>query len=320
VTTQSDPAQSQAQRLETPVTPLASPFAGGGLVDVFRRRYLLRLLVQKEIRSRYQGSLLGLLWSYVQPLVRFCMYFFVIGLVLGLHKSIPNFAIHMFAAIVGVHFFTETFSAGTRSIVKNKAIVRKMAMPREMFPVATVIVSAVNSFPQLLILFIGSVAVGWKPDLEGLFAALLGFSIITVLGTALALLFAAMNVFFRDFQNIVSTFTIFTHWIVPMIYPFSKFAKSGLAATAFYAVYLANPLTIGVLLMQRAFWVPTLPTCVPGGPQICLQDGDPSSVGFPDLPRHLFLLGWGMLGASLVILVLCQIAFSRLETKFAERL
>ena len=324
MTTQSDPAQAQSQassqRLEAPATSLVSPFAGGGLVDVFRRRYLLRLLVQKEIRSRYQGSLLGLLWSYVQPLVRFCMYFFVIGLVLGLHKSIPNFAIHMFAAIVGVHFFTETFSTGTRSIVKNKAIVRKMAMPREMFPVATVIVSAVNSFPQLLILFIGSVAVGWKPDPEGLFAALLGFSIITVLGTSLALLFAAMNVFFRDFQNIVGTFTIFTHWIVPMIYPFSKFAKSGLAATALYGIYLANPLTIAVLLMQRAFWVPTLPTCTPGGPKICLQNGDPSSIGFPDLPHHLFLMGWGMLGASLVILVLCQIAFSRLETKFAERL
>ncbi len=92
--------------------------------------------MQKEIQARYQGSLLGLLWSYVQPLVRFCMYFFVIGLVLGLHKTVPNFAIHMFAALIGVHFFTETFSSGTRSIVRNKAIVRKMAMPREMFPVA----------------------------------------------------------------------------------------------------------------------------------------------------------------------------------------
>src|SRR3982750_802652 len=80
-------------------------FAGGGLFGVFRRRYLLKLLVQKEVRSRYQGSILGLLWSYIQPLVRFCMYFFVIGLVLGLHKDVPNFAIHMFAAIVGVRFF-----------------------------------------------------------------------------------------------------------------------------------------------------------------------------------------------------------------------
>ncbi len=301
--------------------PLASPFAGGGLVDVFRRRYLLKLIVQKEIQARYQGSLLGLLWSYVQPLVRFCMYFFVIGLVLGLHKEVPNFAIHMFAGLVGVHFFTETFSTGTRSIMRNKAIVRKMAMPREMFPVASVIVSAINSFPQVLILFIGAVVVGWKPDPGGILAAFLGLAIITVLGTALALLFSAMNVFFRDFQNIVATLQMFTHWIVPMIYPFSKIAESSIAGTWLYYLYLANPLTIGVLLLQRAFWVPTIPACGPDATtEVCLPGGDPSALGFPSLPEHLFLLGWGMLAASLVILVLCQIAFSKLEGKFAERL
>jgi len=298
--------------------PLVSPFAGGGLVDVFHRRYLLRLIVQKEVRARYQGSLLGLAWSYVQPLVRFSMYFFVIGLVLGLHKNVPNFAIHMFAAIVGVHFFTETFTSGTRSIVRNKAIVRKMAMPREMFPVASVIVSAVNSFPQLLILFVASIVVGWRPDPGGIVAALLGVAIITVLGTALALLFSGMNVFFRDFQNVVATFTLFTHWIVPMIYPFAKLAQSGLGRnTVFYDLYLSNPLTVGVLLLQRAFWLPTAVGQRFEGHQLSTHI---EKIGYPYMPHHLLLLGWGMLLASLVVLVLCQKAFRRLEGKFAERL
>jgi ABC-2 type transport system permease protein len=320
VTTQSDAPRVHSLEAAA-AAPLVSPFASGGLAEVFRRRYLLRLIVRKELSARYQGSLLGVLWSYVQPLVRFCMYFFVIGLVLGLHKSVPNFAIHMFSAIVGVHFFTETFSSGTRSIVRNKALVRKMAMPREMFPVGSMLVSAVNTFPQLLILFIGSIAVGWRPDMQGIFAGVLGFAIITVLGCALALLFAAMNVFFRDFQNIVATFTIFIHWIVPMIYPFGKFASSGMASTIFYPIYLSNPLTVGVLLIQRAFWIPTLPGCgtVRSG-TICLPHNDPSQVGFPTLPHHIFLLGWGMLAVSLVILVLCQRAFTRLEGNFADRL
>jgi ABC-2 type transport system permease protein len=308
--------------LQPPDAPLVSPFhASGGLVDVFRRRYLLRLIVQKQLAQRYQGSLLGLMWSYVQPLVRFCMYFFVIGLVLGLHKSVPNFAIHMFAAIVGVHLFTESFQLGTRSLVSNKAILRKMAMPREMFPVAAVLVAGVDAFPQLLILLVGAIAVGWSPDPAGVAAAVLGLSIIVVLGVALALLFSSMNVFFRDFQNIVSTFTIFTHWIVPMIYPFSKLATSGIANTWLYQLYLANPLTIAVLLLQRAFWVGTLPACNPGhGPRICLEHGDPNSVGFPDLPDHLYMRGVIMLLASFVVLGLCQMVFSKLEVKFAERL
>jgi ABC-type polysaccharide/polyol phosphate export permease len=316
VTTHPDAAS--ATSLQPAEAGLASPFAGGGLLDVFRRRYLLKLLVQKEVRSRYQGSILGLMWSYIQPLVRFCMYFFVVGLVLGLHKDVPNFAIHMFAAIVGVHFFTETFSSGTRSIVKNKAIVRKMAMPREMFPVSAVIVSAINTFPQLLILFVAAVAVGWRPDPVGLLAGVLGIAIITVLGTALALLFAGMNVFFRDFQNIVATFTLFTHWIVPMIYPFERLATSGLASNSlFYAAYLSNPLTIAVLLLQRAVWIPTTLGKGSGANRFPSNVDD---IGFPILPHHYMLLGWLSLVVSGVILVLCQLAFQRLEGKFAERL
>jgi ABC-2 type transport system permease protein len=294
-----DPAQADA-------APLIPPSSAGGLVDVFRRRYLLRLLVRKEIQARYQGSVLGLMWSYVLPLVRFCMYFFVIGLVLGLHKNVPNFAIHMFSAIVFVSYFTETFSSGTRSIVRNKAIVRKMAMPREMFPVAAVIVSAIHTFPQLLILFVGAIATGWSPDLAGILAGLLGAAIITVFGTALALLFSAANVFFRDFQNIVATFTIFTHWAVPMIYPFQKLMDSSMGGTWIEQVYLANPLAEAVLLMQRCFWVPTSP--------------DPAATARADMPADLWTRGLIMLGVTFVVLGLCQWVFSRLEGKFAERL
>jgi ABC-2 type transport system permease protein len=307
VTTQVEPAET---------APLASPFSSGGLVEVFRRRYLLTLLVRKEVRSRYQGSVLGLLWSYIQPLVRFAMYYFVLGLVLKLHQDVPNYAIHLFAALVAVHFFTEIFSSGTRSIVKNKTIVRKMALPREMFPVASVIVSAVNTFPLLLILFVASVWVGWKPDPVGLLAAALGLAIVTVLGTALALLFAGMNVFFRDFQSIVSVLQLFTHWIVPMMYPFEKLA-TGLGGGWFYNLYLSNPLTVAVLLVQRGFWIPT---ALGKGTGVNAFPTDVGDIGYPTMPHHYMALGWLMLGISLVLLVLCQLAFRRLEGRFADRL
>lgn len=315
-------AQSERPSLTEPLrttrdAPLASPFTSGGLIEVFRRRYLLRLLVRKQISARYQGSFLGLFWSYVQPLVRFAMYFFVIGLVLGLHKNFPNYAIHMFAAIVGVHFFTESFQLGTRSIVQNKSLVRKMAMPREMFPVAAVIVALVDSFPQLVILLIGSVATGWSPDPMGLLAGLLGIAIIMVLGTALALLFSGCNVFFRDFQNIVGTFTIFTHWIVPMIYPFERLATALSGHPVIYGLYMSNPLTVAVILLQRCFWIPTTLGKQVAGTQF---PDSADQVGFPFLPNHYMLLGLVMLVASLILLVVCQLVFRRLETKFAERL
>ena len=293
-----------------PDAPLQSPYGSGGLHDVARRTYLLKLLVQKEIQARYNGSFLGLLWSYVLPLVRFCMYFFVIGLVLGLHRDVPNFAIHMFCALVFVHFFTETFSSGTRSIMRNKAIVRKMAMPREMFPVSAVIVSAIHAFPQILILLGASISGGGRPTASDLFAGLLGFLVLTLFCTGLALVFSAFNVYFRDFGQFVSLLTIFTHWAVPMIYPYSKVAESSLAGTPWLQVYLANPLTEAVLLLQRCFWVPT-----------CHGEPNEDKCFGPDaMPPDLFERGFIMLGIGVVFLLLCQRVFTRLEGKFAERL
>ena len=286
-----------------PDAPLEPPGANAGLLDVFRRRYLLRLLVRKEIQGRYSGSFLGLFWSYVQPGVRFAMYYFVIGGILQLHADVPVFGIHMFAGIVFVHFFTESFSAGTRSIIKNKALVRKMSMPREMFPVASMLVSAFHVVPGLVILTVAGVAVGWTPDLVGLGAGLLGFAICAVLGTALALFFSAANVFFRDFSNVVNTLTVFVTWSVPMIYPYSM-VEERFGSLANY--YLLNPLAEVVLLIQRCFWTGAT--------------DDPAATVRERLPDNLFAWGFAHLGAAVVLLVIAQLSFTRLENKFAERL
>ena len=88
-------------------------------------------------------------------------------------------------------------------------------MPREMFPLASMLVSAFHIIPGLVILTTASVFVGWRPDIVGIAAVLLGFAILALWGTALALLFSAANVFFRDFGNIVGTLTIFVHLLVP---------------------------------------------------------------------------------------------------------
>ena len=271
---------------------------------MFRRRYVLKLLVKRELSARYQGSLLGMLWSYIQPLVLFGMYYFVLGEIVGLGRRVEYFAIHVFAAMVFVNYFTETFSAGTRSIVRNKAIVQKMAMPREMFPVASMIVSAYHTIPQVIILTIVCVSVGWQPDATGFAAGLLGFAIVAVIGTALALLFSALNVFFRDFSNVVQTLTNFVRFGVPMIYPYTLVDER--FGAQFVGVYLANPMAEAVLLMQRCFW--------------STVTADPAATARIHFPDHLFTRGFVLLGVCLVTLALGQLVFTKLEKKFPERL
>jgi ABC-2 type transport system permease protein len=283
--------------------PLVSPAATSGLFEVFRRRYLLRLLVRREISARYSGSFLGLFWSYIQPAIKLALYYFVFQTFIGRGKSIDNFAIHVFAGLVLVHYFTETFVAGTRSIVRNRSVVQKMAVPREMFPVASMLVSAYHVIPGILLLSISSAWLGWRPDAVGMGAALLGFLVVAVWGTALALLFSVANVFFRDFTNVVQSLNQFVTFSVPMIYPFSMVqTRFGDAA----AYYLWNPIAEAVLLFQRAFWVGST--------------DDPEATIAVHMPDHLFTRGFVHLGVAVVFLAFAQWVFARLENKIPERL
>jgi ABC-2 type transport system permease protein len=281
--------------------PLEPPTADNGLLGVLHRRYLLKLLVRREISARYQGSFLGLLWSYINPLSQFCIYYFILGKILV--RDIPNFAIHIFSALVIVHFFTETLNAGTRSIVRNKALVQKMAMPREMFPVASMLVSLYHVGPQIVILLVICLAVGWSPDPTGLAAFAVALALIMVLGLALALLFSAANVFFRDVGSVVNILTNLIRFGVPMIYSYGM-VEDRFGSFADY--YLLNPIANAVLLFQRTFWIGTT--------------DDPTALARTELPDHLLERGAVMLGVAFVVLAIGQLVFSRLENKVPERL
>jgi ABC-2 type transport system permease protein len=282
---------------------LAPPWAEQGLLEVFRHRYILTLLVRREIAARYQGSVLGLVWSYVNPLTQFFIYYFVMGILFGRAQQTQAFAIHVFAGLIIVHFFIETMNAGTRSIVRNKSLVQKMAVPREMFPVASMLVSLFHVVPQVVILVIATFVSGWRPDLWGLVYGVLALLIITSLGTALALVFSAANVFLRDVSNAVNVLSNFVRFGVPMMYPFSLVALRFHGHTS---LYLMNPITEAVLAFQRCFWVGATT--------------HPAATVTQDMPPHLLLLSLRALVISLVVLAFAQSTFSRLERRIPERL
>ena len=284
---------------------LVDPAPRGGIMEVLQQRYLLRLIVGRQLAQQYAASLLGLLWSYIQPGLRFVVYFFVFGVVLkGAHGDLHNFALRLFSGMVFVHYFTETWSGGTRSIWSNRALVLKMRVPREIFPVAAMMTAAYHTGPQILILVVACVLLGWSFSWTALAAGLLGVLILVTFSMTMALTFSALNVFYRDFQNIVSTVTQFMHFLVPMMYAYSMISELGTNHRWAYELYFANPLAESVLLMQRLFWAPTV-------------DADEAAAQFP---TDLFERGLIMLAICSVTLVLAQRLFARLEGKFPERL
>lgn len=285
---------------------LVSPGKGNGLADVFRSRFLLQLLVRKELRIRYRGSVLGLLWTYVKPGVQFVAFYIALGVFLGLEQSptnrngLPNYAVYLFSGIVLVNFFTEALSTATRSIVNNSGLINKIYLPRELFPAASVWVSAVHFFPQVVVLAVACLFTGWRPGpLEAVTAAA-GFAMIALLATGLGLFFSAVNVYFRDSENFVDMLLMVATWVSPVLYSWQMVQDK--AGAAGFALYQLNPITIAVECFHHAFWLPT------------------TVAGQASPPNLLTLWVPVGLGVSTLILILGQWTFRRLEGRFAQEL
>ena len=282
--------------------PLTSPGHGRGLLDVFRRSFLLKLIVRKELRVRYRGSVLGMAWSYVKPLTQFIVFYLALGIFLRQGDRIPNFAIYLFSGIVVMNFFSESFGNGTRCLVWNAPLIKKIYLPREVFPVASLWVAAVHFFPQLVVLLAAALITGWRPSLLGLLAAVGGFLIVVVLALGLGLIFGAVNVFFRDSENFVDLIVMVATWGSPVLYSWGQ-VQDVLPAWLFW-IYEANPLTAAVELFHYAFWHP--------GPA-----GFPEGTGLP--PSILASTGIAVVLALALVLV-GQAVFRRLEGRFAQEI
>ena len=237
---------------------LIAPAPRGGIIETIQQPYLLRLIVSRQLAQMYAASLLGLAWSYVQPAMRFGVYYFVMGFILQLHKDIPYFALHLFTGIVVVHYFGETWSGGTRSIWQNKGLVQKMRMPREIFPVASMLVAAYHTLPQLLVLVLCCLLSGWHITWAAVAAGLLGLADPgDVLDGAGAVLLGAERVL-PGLPEHRQTIMQFMHFMVPMMYPFSRVWAAHDDHPMLYQIYVANPVTQAVLLLQRLFWYPLI--------------------------------------------------------------
>lgn len=230
---------------------------GGGLREVLARRHLLALLVRKELRVRYRASLLGLGWSYVKPAVQFVVYFVGLGLVLK-QNAIDNYAVYLFGGLVVVTSFGEAVGNATRSVVANGELVRKIFLPRELFPVASTCVAGVHLLPQVLVLLAGSLVAGWRPDAVGVAALIAGLALLAVLALGAGLLLSAVNVLFRDVENVVDLLVMVLVWTSPVLYPWQQVADL-VGDSWLLTAYQLNPLTVAVELVHRGTWATTSP-------------------------------------------------------------
>jgi ABC-2 type transport system permease protein len=227
--------------------------------DLLGTRELLTALLGRELAGQYKGSFLGLGWTLIRPLVMLFIYAVVVGQFLGAARSVEQFAIFIFVGLIFWNLISSSISSGSTSMTVNGALLKKVWFPREVLPLTSFVVSAVNFIVQFGVLILAFLLFNSWPQIGNLLYLIPIFLIVFPVAFGMSLIFSVLNVRFRDTQFIVEVGLILGFWLSPILYPWT-FAHQFLAGLPFGAfwqqLYLLNPFGLVVMAAQQALWPP----------------------------------------------------------------
>jgi ABC-2 type transport system permease protein len=289
------------------------PRAARRLQELYAHRQILMNLVRKEIKVKYTSSALGAAWSMLNPLLFLAVFYFVFGVIL--RNNAPAFPVYLLSGILAWNFLSTSLSLSARSVVDNANLVKKVYLPREILPLASVGASLFDFVLQLIVLVIFMAALTYGVLGLNLLLLPLAMAALFLFTCALALWVGALNVRYRDTQHLLNIALLAWFWFTPIVYAsgymYSRLVHHG---TWLWLLYLANPMAAIVFGFQRAFYGDVCPAIV-------VQTSANHSCQLPPvgLGWLAMLIGCVVVGSALLLYLFWR-HFFKLSGDFAEEL
>jgi lipopolysaccharide transport system permease protein len=187
------------------------------LRELWQYRELIRNLVERDLKVRYKSSLLGIAWSWLNPLLMMGVYT-VLFTVLLRNDSIPHYPVYLLCGLLPWNFFSDSMVLATGSIVANAHLLKKVYFPASVLPISTVLATLVNFLIALPVFFGLALLLGVRPTA---WVLLLPVTILIQLmfTVGMTLLLSTVNVFFRDTQIILGIVVLAWFFLTPIFYP-----------------------------------------------------------------------------------------------------
>jgi ABC-2 type transport system permease protein len=276
--------------------------------EVYGRREVLLNLVRKELKVKYTASVLGAVWSLLNPIVFLAVFTFVVK-VTG--NSFPHFPVYLLAGLLAWNMFSVSLTGGARSVIDNANLVKKVSFPREVLPLSAVGVALVDFVLQSAVFLLFIVVSGYGFHLPELALYPLAFATLLVFTLALTFWLAALNVRYRDIQHLLNVALLVWFWMTPIVYSAFKvqevLAGRKILGVSLWGLYQANPLASIAMGFQRALYGVIRPV---GSDQVLPE------VSLAWLAGVLAIV----LAASVVFLLYTWRRFFELSGDFAEEL
>ena len=225
--------------------------------DIWAYRELLTNLVRRELKVRYKDSVLGFLWTLLNPLLYLVVFSVVFGAIL--RANVPRYGLLLLSGLLAFNLFSVGLSSATTSITGNGPLVQKVWFPREILPLAAIGANLITFFFQLIILGVGLAVFQQAPEWSMLWLVIPALVVTLMIATGLGLLLSAVNVHFRDVQHFLELGLLTWFWFTPIVYVYDFVGKALIDQWGEGAERIAmlNPMTPVVTTFQRVVYNPT---------------------------------------------------------------
>lgn len=218
--------------------------------ELYDYRQLLKSNVRKEIRGKYKGSFLGVLWSFVNPLLTTLVYAIVFPFILK--NAQEHYTTFIVIAILPWSFFTTVISQGTNCVLVNGGILKKVYFPREVLPISIAVSGLINFLISCLIIAIFLIfsGIGFSWHLVFLPIVILIQFILTL---GIILLTSSIDVYVRDLEYIINFFISMLFYATPVLYSMDMFPSK------IQKILHLNPMTTIIESYRNIFYYHQVP-------------------------------------------------------------
>jgi len=275
----------------------------GRVRDLVHYRELLANLVRKELRVKYKNSVLGFVWSMLNPALYLVIFYIVFTKFLG--GIIPDFPIFLLSGLLAFNLWSSSLGGTVASLIGNSNLVTKVYFPREILPLASIGASLMHFFFQFVVLILALIVFRYPVSVEALYLIPLALIVELVLLIGVGLIVSVLNVYFRDVQHLLELILLAWFWMTPIVYAAHFVETKG---DTLFKLYLLNPMTSIVLAFQRGIYGERFDAA-----------GQPVLVADATALYYLRNLGIVAIGA-VILVVIAWAVFRRLESRLAEEL
>ena len=258
------------------------------LKEMYEYREMIFSLVKKDLRGRYKGSVLGFMWTFINPLLQLLVFTLVFSIIM--RANYEQYYLFLFVALVPWMFFGSSVQDGSTCIMRESNMVKKIYFPREVIPISTVTSAFINMILTFVVVFIVLLISGRGINLVALLYLPVVMIVEYILCLGIALIVSSITVYLRDLQYILGIFVMALQYLTPVMYGVDMVENSG---AGYWLVFLfnLNPMTPIIRIYRQIIYYGEVPEL------------------------HSLLLA---LIVGIVFIVIGEVMFKKLQKGFAE--